>query len=150
MEGLLIWARSLRDEINAPDLWGELRRERELLAQPNEAGEAENTPFTSEELARISKQIADLKTYLIESRELTQDQQLELETRLDYIERSAPRMGRIDWWNLLTGALLNLVLTGLIPPHVVQTLLILAAHGLAGLFGGGPPELLGPGGPSTA
>ncbi len=142
MNAVRRWLVAVRNEIGSPDLWAELRRERELLAQPNAAGAEGNTEFTKDELALISEQIRELKQYVLDSLALPEPQVRELEVRLDYLEQAARRMGRVDWWNLFAGALMNLVLTGLIPPHAVQTLLLLAAHGLSGLFGGGPPELL--------
>jgi hypothetical protein len=63
-------------------------------------------------------------------------------SRLDYLVAVA-RQGtpRIDWWNQFVGALFTLVLSSVIPPHVFQTILSLAAHGLAALFGGAVPAL---------
>jgi hypothetical protein len=52
-----------------------------------------------------------------------------------------PRMGRIDWWNLFAGAVINLALAAIIPPQVVQGVLSMAAHGLGALYGGFPPAL---------
>jgi len=137
------WLSALRLVVAEPDLWAELRRERAILAQPGAAGDAgNNTPFTHPELERVSQQIGELKQYVRESADLTGEHVRELEARLDYVERAAQRMGRVDWWNLFAGALINLVLSSVIPPHAVQSLLVLAARGLAGLFGGGPPQLL--------
>jgi len=145
MQDVARWLYTLRDEVQAPDLWAELDRERNALAQPN-AGDTENTPFSPDELARISEQIAELKEYVRNAYELGHDQQRVLEARLDYVEHVAQDgMGRVDWWNLFAGALVNLVLTQIVPPGVVQALLVLAVQGLAGLFGGGMPEL--PAGP---
>jgi hypothetical protein len=142
MDAFRRWLTAVRAEIGSPDLWGELRRERELLAQPNEARADGNTPFSPDELALISQQIAELKAYIVASLALSEPRVRELDARLDYLEQAAVRTGRVDWWNLFAGALLNLVLTGLIPPHTLQALLVLAAHGLTGLFGGGHSELV--------
>jgi hypothetical protein len=137
-----VWLRTISAEASTPDLWQELQRERELLTQATSTEDGPNTPFSSEELTLISRQIAELKQYITESNELDAAQRRLLEARLDHVERAAPHTGRIDWWNQLTGALLNLVLTNVIPAGAVQGLLVLAAHGLTGLFGGGPPELV--------
>ena len=68
----------------------------------------------------------------------------ELEVKVDYLEQAARRMGRVDWWNLFAGALMNLVLTGLIPPHggFKSCPVCLRPMASPGLFGVGPPELL--------
>jgi hypothetical protein len=134
------WLNALRAEVDAPDLWAELERERDALLRPTLI-EAANTPFSGEERVLISAQIRELKEYVAAAYELSADQQRELEARLDYVESASRRMGRFDWWNLFAGALINLVLAAIVPPHAVQAILLMAAHGLAQLFGGAPPAL---------
>jgi hypothetical protein len=136
------WLELLRMEWETPDLWAELEREREVLGLAGGPG-VENTPFTSEELALISDQIRELKQY-VQAQALDEGQLRELEARLDYVEAAAQRgTGRIDWWNQFVGAILNLVLQGIVQAHLVQAILVLAGHALGGLFGGGQPQLPG-------
>jgi hypothetical protein len=134
------WLDVLRAEIEAPDLWAELQRERSAVMGPA-LEEPANTPFSSDEREIISTQIRALKEYVADAYELTAHQQRELEARLDYVEAAAGRMGRIDWWNLFAGALINLALAAIVPVHAIQAILVMAAHGLAGLFGNAPPAL---------
>lgn len=136
------WLRVVKEEFEAPDLWAELERERQALARPSEGGEAENTPFSLDEMKILAAQMEALKVYVGRSEELNAHQQVEVIARLDYLLEAAARgTPRIDWWHLAVGALVNLVLTSVVEPHVVQSLLTMAAHGLSALFGGGPPLL---------
>ena len=143
------WLGAVRREVETPDLWAELERERAVLARPS-ADDGQNTPFEARELEHISAQIGELKEYVRAAYDLNEAQQRELQARLDYVEGAARGwIGRVDWWNLFVGSLVNLVLTQIVPPGAVQALLVLAAHGLAGLFGGGVPELPGGAGPAA-
>ena len=52
----------MKDEAEAPDLWEELQRERELLGAPQSA-EVGNTPLTPGELESVATEIQALKEY---------------------------------------------------------------------------------------
>ena len=70
-----------------------------------------------------------------------QSQQRELDARLDYLIAAARRTPRIDWWNLVAGSLVTLVLTSVLPGQAVQSILTMAARGLWSLFGEAPASL---------
>lgn len=138
------WLETVKAEIGSPDLWAALERERELLLRPGEIGPDNNEPFTAEELANLRAQIVDLKRYIASAPEFSETEARTLEARLDYAEQLAPRLGRFDWWNLFAGALITLVLTGVVSSGDLQGLFFLAVRGFAGLIGSSPHPGLGP------
>ena len=50
LRNVAIWLDVIAREAGAPDMWAELRRERETLAKPSEAPPEEKYPFRPEEL----------------------------------------------------------------------------------------------------
>jgi len=125
-----------------PDLWEELRQDREFFAgQPEEV--FENTPFTPGEQAAISSQIKQIRDYITTAHDLTAEQISQVTARLDHAEEASRRMGRKDWFALFSGAVFSLVLTDLVTPDTAQHIVLIAIHGLGHLFGiGGPPPHL--------
>jgi hypothetical protein len=104
--------------------------------------EGSNEPFTANELEAIGREMDALKEYVRGAFELPEDQLREIDAKLDYLKEAAARApGRIDWWNQAVGAIINLALTSVVQPHVVEGLLSMAAHALGHLFGAGPAQL---------
>ena len=76
---------------------------------------------------------------------MTNDQTEDLEASLERVKEASNRIGRRDWLLLLYGALFNLILSGILPPPVVQHILVSVIQGLGHLFGiGGPPSPIPP------
>jgi hypothetical protein len=124
-----------REYNETPDLWAEFERGRQLFSAPSE-----NTLFTEAERELISVQIQQIKVFITNTYELSSDQLLEVNKRLDELAEASGRLGRKDWLMAFTGAVFSLVLSDLIPPQAAQHILMLALHGLGHLFGlGGPP-----------
>jgi hypothetical protein len=135
------WLENLKREYEAPDLWGELGRQREVVAGEPAEDERENTPFTPEEQAEITAQLRELKEYLRANHQLTGQQMRAIESRLDYLADAARRLGRFDWRQTLVGTLLGLVVQAVVPSEPIQDALALIGRGLGHLFGGGLGEL---------
>jgi hypothetical protein len=140
--GTSLW----RFALEAPGLWAELEREREVLGRPSEASPAGNTPFTADELETLRRELEALKDYVRTTTELEDGRQrAEVLARLDYlVAKAADGTPRIDWWNQVVGALFNLVITAAVQPHAFQSMIVMLAHGVATLFGGSPPPMLPP------
>ena len=113
------WARDVKEDVDTPDLWAELQREREALTvSPYE--DAENTPFTPAEQAEIAEQVRQVKAYVKTMSSLSEGQMASLEWKLDMLRAAAGRMGRQDWRGVVGGAILGAIVTDLIPAEVVQ------------------------------
>lgn len=142
VERIELWAHNVKEDVNTPDLWAELQREREILTGARYE-DVENTPFTSDEQAEIAEQLQQIKYFVKETYALSGAQMLSLEAGLDDLKVAAGRIGRKDWRLLFLGVILNLVFVVLLPPEAVHGIIAMAADGLDHLFGGGgsPPEL---------
>jgi hypothetical protein len=128
------WAREVKDDIDTPDLWAELQRERESFTDARYQT-VENTPFTPNEREEITKQLQEIREYAKNTYSLSIEQMSRLEERLDDAEEATRRIGRKDWRLLFLGAMLTLIVAGLVPPEAIQHLLAMALDGLDHLFG---------------
>jgi hypothetical protein len=142
------WASDVKRyaEIDAqiPDLWAEFRQSEQLLTDVQN-NNAENTLFDPDELAEISRVLRGIKGRAQELYSLTNDQAERLEASVEEVEEASHRIGRKDWLLLFYGALLNLIISGILPPAVVWHILVSVLQGLGHLFGiGGPPPPIPP------
>jgi hypothetical protein len=133
------WLEYLKREWRAPDLWAELRAQRRLVtAMSSDTG---NEPFNPEEQKEIARQLADIKTYVRNTYQLSESQYEAIDARLDYFAEAAKRLGRIDWRNAFIGAFLGAFLQAVLPPELVQDIISLALRSLGPAFGVDIPEL---------
>jgi hypothetical protein len=150
MEQVRFWLSAVKQDVETPDLWAQVQRERELLAAVS-ADANDNTPFTAAEREEIAEQLRELKNYLMRRHTLSDEQVRLLDERLDYLADAAKRVGRKDWFLMAAGAMLSYVLAAALPPdaatHVLGTLLTSIGHILWGghLPWGGPLGLSGGG-----
>ena len=133
------WLEYVKREFEAPELWRELEREREVIGG---MAAAENSPFSPAEQTQIAEQLRELKEFVRANYQLNGTQLGAIDSRLDYLSEAATRLGRLDWRNLMVGALLGLVVEAVVPPEPIRAILGLIVRGLGHLFGGGGlPEL---------
>jgi hypothetical protein len=134
------WLREVKRDADTPDLWAELRREREMLGGvPDKA--VHNTSFTQEEHAKIAEQLREIKEYVKKTYSLSEAQWMLLEARLDYLQEAASRIGRLDWRNAFLGAILGLIFSMGLPPNAARDIVLMGLRALAYLFGHPMPEL---------
>jgi hypothetical protein len=137
------WAAKVKTDLETPDLWAELQREREILSWAPDG--AENTPFTPDEQAEIIKHLDELKDYVKSTHSLAQDQIVALEEGFTELATATTRLGRNDWRLMFFGVVLTFITAGVLPPDAVHGFLWMALHGFQHFFGGGagpsPPQL---------
>jgi hypothetical protein len=137
------WAGEVKKDLETPDLWAEVRREREILRWAPD--EAENTPFTPDEQAEIIKHLDELKENVKNTHSLTQDEIVALEEGFAELTTATTRLGRNDWRLMFFGVVLTFIAAGVLPPDAVHSFLWMALHGFQNFFGGGagpsPPQL---------
>jgi hypothetical protein len=125
-----------------PDLWT-LRGEIPLtdIHEPEE-----NTPFTPGEREEIAARIDAIKRFTQETYPELSDQQIaDIERGIDELKEAAQRVGRKDWRIMLYGTAFNMIVSDLVPPHIVQNIFTMAFHSLAYILGGGgPPPPIAP------
>jgi hypothetical protein len=129
-----LWAADVKRDLETPDLWAELQRERETLSRTPD--EAKNTPFTPDEQATIETRLGEIQDYVKKTYALSQEQTLALEAGFQALAADAKRLRRIDWRWRLFGFIFTLVVTGIVPREAVHQILVMALHGLGHLIGG--------------
>jgi len=137
------WLDAVKRDLETPDLWAELGGNRELLA-PAAGTDVENTPFTSDEQAEIARQLRELKQYVHDAYSLSEEETLALHARLDYLEEAAARLARIDWRNVVVGAMFTILVEAVLPPDAVRGIFVVLLKTLAHFFGHGMPGSLAP------
>jgi hypothetical protein len=138
------WARQVKVDVETPDLWADLEREREMLMGARYE-QAENKPLSSEEQAELKGLLREVKDYAAKTYSLSAAQVLSLDARFGEVEAAAGRIGRKDLRLLLLGVMFEVIITDVLPRDSVRNILVLALTALDHLFGGGgsvPPMLL--------
>ena len=126
------WAKRVKEYEEMPDFW-DLRRDEDLLTS-SQYDAADNTPFTLDEQAAISVQIAQIKEYVKKTYSLTEEQMSRVEARLDEAEEASSRISRKDWILLFSGSIFTLIIAGTVTPDIAQHVMMMAFHGLGHLF----------------
>lgn len=129
-----VWLRRLRQEVDAPDLWDSLKRER-LLSDAASAPDLANTSFAEHELAMINRSLDEVKAYLLEGQQFSSEQQAFIEHEFSYLREASERVGRKDWLNLLAGALMSIVVSLALEPERARGLFAIAGTVLQSLWG---------------
>jgi hypothetical protein len=132
------WAAQVKRDLETPDLWAQLRREREILSWSPD--EAENTPFTPDEQTEIVNHFEEIKEYVKNTHSLSQDQMVALEAGFKQLAAATRRLGRNEWRLMYLGLVFTLIITGIVPPDAVHGFLWMAVRGLQHLFGGAGPS----------
>jgi hypothetical protein len=139
MQGYIIhWLDNVERERSAPNFWAQLGKQRELLAATEPKGDKDNTPFSLEEQAQIAAQLNEIKELLVKTHGADRGA---LEGRVENLVKASTRLGRRDWLTIFLGTMFTWTLEGLVPPEGLREALMIAAHGLGHLFGGGVPQL---------
>ncbi len=141
MESVTLWLHDVKTDVETPDLWADLHRQRQILgADPAES--VENTPFTPAEQAEIAKQLREIKVYVTRTYSLSEADLRALENRLAYLDEAAQRLGRLDWRNAFLGALMGYLIAAALPPDTARALFEIFIRTLGQLFGHDFPRLL--------
>lgn len=135
------WADEVKEITDAPDLWAEMQRSRELAIEVQSA-DAGNTSFTQDERRQIAAQLEAIKEQVKDQFDLTSQQLARIDEWKDEVAEATERSGRKDWRLLVYGTIINLAVTDAVPPEVARHLLTMFIHVVAQLFGGGPPQIL--------
>lgn len=140
----MAWVAEWASQASARDIWSELAGIHGLIAN-NQRAELENTSFTTAERRAISHQIEEIKEQARQAPELTAEQILGVEQKLDELVEAGKRVGRKDWLTMLYGAAFGMIVNDAVPAHIVQAIITMAIHGLGHLFGlGSLPTALPP------
>lgn len=114
LTGFVDWLNWLRRETEAPDLWGAISQEANLISATSDT---DNTPFSADERVYIRSGLNEINQYLLTAHRL--DPEL-VEGHLKYLVESSDRLGRKDWKNLLLATLVSIVMSGVLPAESVR------------------------------
>ena len=132
------WLRSLKREIEAPDLWGAIAEQRKV-AEAASSPQTGDTPFTPEEQEYIAGRIGEIKQYLSEN--LPPGQRQAIEAHLNELVDASRNMGRRQWMIWTVGTVVNTVIQYGIQSNVANHLLRLVYSFFGHLLTGGTPPL---------
>jgi hypothetical protein len=111
---LISWLQSLKAELEEPDKWEQVYRLGSEM--PFQITEGNNSPFIYREVEQISDAIKRVRAELLTIG--LQERQLRIaNAKLDYLMEKAKTFGRIDWRNIMIGALVTLAMEAALPPE---------------------------------
>ena len=116
------WLSALKEEVEAPDLWQELLRERRLYRLAS-APQLRNEQFSNDEKALVLKQLHTLREQIVSAHNLQSQQTEVLDRGLNYLGQSLDRFGKKDWLNLAIGTLINIAVAAAFSPTAAKDLL---------------------------
>ncbi len=104
---VLQWLNSLRQEIEAPDLWDVISQESKLAEAASASG-IPKTPFTSEEQEDISARLDKIEKHLITTQNVSKEHTELVRERFDYLKETIRHQGRLNWLQTLIGVLFTI------------------------------------------
>ncbi len=137
MEYVRSWLTNLKREITAPDLWESLSTESSLSAAASDSLDA-NAPFTSEERKNVQSSLAEIRSLIISSQEMTDEAIAGIDRKMTYLLESAERLGRKDWLNVAFSVVVNIITAAAMPPEAARNILNVAGVVLGWVLGGSP------------
>jgi hypothetical protein len=130
------WLQEVKQDLDTPDLWAELRHDAELLgAGSNKV--TENTLFTPEEQREIAQRLNKLAKDVRQALSLSGAQMQVLDEKIDYLIEASNRLGRKDWLNNFIGVTFPFVLTAALAPEAARALFLTFLRAIGLLY----PEL---------
>ncbi len=127
------WAARLKQEVDAPDLWAEIGKERALLDAASGAG-GNNTPFTEDERPAVVAKLAELQRFIETTTSANAGFQKFVKERFEYLEGAVGRLGRSDWLHTLIGVLATIAFSGMLTGDSVRELFRFVGDAFAGFF----------------
>jgi hypothetical protein len=96
--------------------------------------EPSNSPFTHEELDRISASLSEVKDSLKSQAVLLPEELALIEKKLDEIESASRRLGRKDWINYAAGAITSTCASAAFAPEVAKSIFLSLNSAFSWLF----------------
>jgi len=119
------WAKLLKHEIEAPDLWQEIEKYRSTFSLvPSE--ELIDEPIPAYEVEQIIEALHLLAEKIKEQFKLTSEQNEFVRSRLDYLADAVKRQGRFTWVHTCIGVLMAIALKLALSPEAASLLWQLA------------------------
>lgn len=134
------WLLDVRNDLETPDLWEELRRQEGLL-EATPGPDDSDTPFTTEEQEEIERRLREIAVYASDSENFSEGELQLLNAKLDYLIASSKYSRRSDWKNQVAGALLGAVVGNALPSGATIDVLNMLLRSIGHLLGSHGLEL---------
>jgi hypothetical protein len=121
------WLGFLAREVQAPDLWAEILAGEPLL-ESQLLDDADDSPFSADEVAAIKRGIEEVKVYL--RAELPPGSEPTVRAQLDRLEENLAGQGRVTWAQMAIGAFVGMVWAGLMDPDKARSALQILGQAL--------------------
>jgi len=115
-------------------LWADLRAEAQLLGAASDEATL-NTPFTPDEQQQIATRLREIAEQVKATYSLSEERMRDFNSKLDYLNDAASRLGRRDWRGLCLGVLCTFALPSALPPESVRNIIGLVIRTLGHLHG---------------
>jgi hypothetical protein len=128
------WLDYVKANHDAPDLWAEARKTKEIT---DAAGHAEenNTPFDLAEIELLKPRLDVIEAYIVSRQPLAEEQRLIIRGRFSYLLDAASRkIGRIDWLNIFVSQIVQLFTDGVVSSSLYGDVMRHAAAALSGVW----------------
>jgi hypothetical protein len=125
---IVLWLVQLKDELETPDLWAELKREKEILAAAA-TEDADNAPFDDAEKQKVLLQLNEVRAYTEKTYSLDDADNRVLNAKLDDLGRKLDSMGKREWITYAAGTLALLQAT-VLPPETSHHLFVMLLKGI--------------------
>jgi hypothetical protein len=134
------WLGEVKLDLDTPDFWAQLMGEAELLGVAS-IEVNHNTPFTPEERNDIERLLRELQAKVTSTYSFRERDMEILNAKIDYLVDAAGRLGRIDWRNIVVGAIVSYILTAGLSPETARSIFSIFIDFLRAIFGHGLPQL---------
>jgi hypothetical protein len=98
------------EEEDAPDLWEQMDTYKDFIISPSPL-EIDFHPFSEVEKVQVLVGISEFQRLIAENYNLTEEQQSEINKRLDYIKAAVDRLNRFDWKALTYSTIIGITIT---------------------------------------
>lgn len=130
---MLDWIVAVNADYRAPDLWGEVAKEKTISGAADKA--AYEKPFSAAELKLLETSLADIEHYITTTEPLDQAGQQEVHRRFSYLLDAAKKGARkIDWLNIFIAQIVTMIGAGALDARVYGPVMAHAAAAMNAIF----------------
>lgn len=127
------WLKYLEREVNQPDLWDDLIKQKMLYDQKISPDTA-NEPFSVSQAGQIAKGIENIRKYLIDEFQDDSDSKELINEKLDYLIDASKRQGRKDWFHTGIGIFMSITTALAMSPDQTKNMLALFKSAITGIL----------------
>lgn len=136
------WIKSLKAELETPDPWEALAKQREAIVKIAEYDPDDNAKMNETERAKVVQAIVDVRKMIVESTKANDAQLKAMDEKLTYLAESTDRLGKKDWTLMALSIVFGLIVQMAVPADAGMKILHYLQSFIATVFSGGVPQLM--------